>query len=168
MGKWGTAVTAIILATLAMATIAFGALTIRYDAPIRTVGGLLPVGGQMAVAALILATVIYEFYVSTQVQKLKLAAKSNFNTLLIMTLVSVVCVGVSYYTYYLSLKATPRVDLLSLTALAGVASQVLLFAFGVQLLAWRYALPDEYPSLPAVEKFGPTDEAEVFVPPAEF
>ncbi len=34
----------------------------------------------MAVGGLILATVIYELYVSTQVQKLKLAAKSNFTT----------------------------------------------------------------------------------------
>ncbi len=85
-----------------------------------------------------------------------------------MTLVSVVLVGVSHYTYYLSLKAVPRIDLLSLTALAGVASQILLFAFGVQMMAWRYALPDEYPSLPAVEKFGPTDETEVFIPPTEY
>jgi hypothetical protein len=42
--------------------------------------GLTPVAGQMAVGALILATAIYELYVSTQVQKLKLAAKNSFNT----------------------------------------------------------------------------------------
>ncbi len=54
-------------------------------------------------------------------------------------------------------------------ALAGVASQVLLFGFGVQLMAWRYALPDEYPSLPAMEKFGNAEEeTDQFLPPTEY
>jgi len=167
MGKWGTAVTGVLLAMLAMATIAFGALSLYSNPKLRTLNGYLPIISQMAVAGLIVGTVIYEFLVSTRVQKLKQLAKDSFTKLLILTLVAFVLGGVCCYTYYLALNTTPRIDLFHLTALAGVSSEVLLLAFGVQLIAWRYALPDEYPSLPAVEKFGPADESEVFVVPPQ-
>jgi len=167
MGKWGTAVTGVLLAMLAMATIAFGALSLYSNTKLRTLNGYLPIIGQMAVAGLIVGTVIYEFLVSTRVQKLKQLAKDSFTKLLILTLVAFVLGGVCCYTYYLALHTTPRIDLFHLTALAGVSSEVLLLAFGVQLIAWRYALPDEYPSLPAVEKFGPADESEVFIVPPQ-
>jgi len=160
MGKWGTAMTAFLLLCLSCGTIVFGTMTLRYNKQFVTWPSIAPVVGQMAVAALVLATCLYQMYVSTQVAKLKLAAKSRFNDLLIMTLVAVVAMGVCHYTYYVALHTTPRINLLYLTALSSTVSQVLLLGFGVMLLAWRYALPDEYTAWPAMEKFGMAADEE--------
>jgi len=169
MGKWGTAITGFLLIAAALATLAFAAFSIRFNKQLITPVGLSPIAGQMAVAVLIAATVIYEWVVSTRVAKLKQQSKQSFTNLQIMCWTSLVAVSVCHYTYYQSLHTTPRIDLLHLTALSGTLSQVLLLVFAVQIVAWQYALPEEYPVLPAVEKFGPAgyDESEAFVPPSQ-
>jgi len=167
MGKWGVAMTSFLLLCLSCATIVFAALTLRFHSQFRASWQQwLPLGAQMLVAALVLVTCVYQMYVSTQVSKLQLAAKSRFNDLLIMTLVAFICIGVCHYTYYLALQTSPRINLLYLTALSATVSQVLLAGFGMMVLAWRLALPDEYTALPTMEKFGLAADEEVtpFVP----
>jgi len=165
MGKWGTSMTSFLLLCLSAGVIVFATLTMRFNRQFLSWPAIAPLVGQMAVAALVLATCLYQMYVSTQVTKLKLESKSSFNHLLIMTLVSFVCMGVCQYTYYVALTTTPRINLLYLTALSGTVTQVLLAGFGVMLLAWRFALPDEYTALPTMERFGlaADEEATPFV-----
>jgi len=161
MGKWGTAMTGFLLLCLSCATIVFATLTMRYNRQFVSWPALAPLVAQMAVAALVLATCLYQMYVSTQVSKLKLATKPRFNDLLIMALVSFVSIGVCHYTYYVALTTSPRINLLYLTALSGTVSQVLLAAFGMLLLAWRFALPDEFNPVPTMERFGLAQDEEV-------
>jgi len=175
LGKWGSSITSFFLLVIAVGTVLFGALTIHFNPTVvastwaRPAPQLLAIASQFAVAGLIMATAIYQLVISTQVPKLKLQAISSFNTLLILTFVSAFVVSVSYYTYYESLRTSPRVDLLYFTALTGIATQVLLLGLGVQLVAWRYAIGEEYKSSPALEKlFVPDDDTDAgaaFAPP---
>jgi len=174
MGKWGSSITAFWLLLIATGTLLFGALTIRFHPALvastwtRPAPALLAVASQFAVAGLIAATAIYQLVISTQVSKLRLQALTSFNNLLIMTFVSAFAASASYYTYYESLHTSPRVDLLYFTALTGIASQVLLLGLGVQLVAWRYAIGEEYKDVVTYEKMlVPDDEADgvAFSPP---
>jgi len=159
LGKWGSSLTSFWLLVLAVGTIMFGALTLKFHPALvastwaRPAPPLLAIAAQIAVAVLIAATAVYQLFVSTQVNKLKIAAVSSFNTLLVLTFVSAAAVSVCYFTYYEALRATPRANLLFYTALTGVASQVMLFCLGVQLVAWRYAIGEEYITQPVVETF---------------
>lgn len=177
MGRWGSTAVGVLLAMVALATVAFGALAVNSNrAALVNVKALAPIVAELTVSLLVVATCIYQLVVSTRVQKLKVAAKQNFNTLLILSGVCAVALGVSEYVYiqalqYTSAHAGARIDLLHLTALGGVGQQLLLLAFFVQLIAWRYALPDEYPNLGAVEKFGLStgdDASDPFIPPPAF
>lgn len=175
MGRWGSTAIGVLLACVALATVAFGALAVNGNrSALVNVKSLAPIVAELTVSLLVVATCIYQLVVSTRVQKLKVAAKQNFNTLLILSGVCALALGVSEYVYiqslqYTSAHAGARIDLLHLTALGGVAQQLLLLAFFVQLIAWRYALPDEYPNLGAVEKFGAGDDAaDPFIPPPAF
>jgi len=168
MGKWGTTMTGFLLMLIALGTMFTGSWAIYKN--FRTIDWrqMLPVYLQLALALLIFATTIYEMYVATQVAKLKLAAKGSITTVLILAWVAALSLGDSYYTFYQALRIVPRIETLYLTALFGIASQILLFIFGVQLIAWRYSLMEEYPILPGAEKFSTTgDEAEAFLPPSD-
>jgi hypothetical protein len=167
MGKVGATITAFFLILLSAGIITVGAWTIFYNTAFQKWPAIIGLVGQMVVGGIVIGTAIYEMWISTQISKLKLAARSNFVTLIVLTWVSAALAASCYYTYYQSIHLTPRIDTLSIAATLGFAEQLLLITFGVQLVAWRYALPDEYGAIGDVEKYGQAanDEEEAFVPP---
>jgi len=174
MGKIGATISAFLLIGLSAGILMVSIWTIVYNPALQKWPSILGLVGQMTVCAIVIGTAVYEMWLSSQISKLKLAAKGNFVTLIVLTWVSAVLAASAYYTYYQSLHLTPRVETLSIAATLGFAEQLLLITFGVQLVAWRYALPDEYGAMGDVEKYGhpsasvsaADEEGAPFVPPS--
>jgi len=170
MGKVGTTISAFFLIGLSAAILLLSIWTIVWNNPFQKWPAFMGLVGQMAVSCIVIGTAVYEMWLSSQISKLKLSAQSRFVTLIVLTWISAVLAASAYYTYYQSIHVSPRIDTLSIAATLGFAEQLLLITFGVQLVAWRYALPDEYGAIGDVEKYGQSAnegaEDDPFMPPA--